>query len=387
MKVYLKKKEENRILGGHQWLFSNQIDHIEGNPENGDIVNICKNNNEFFGQGFFNKNSLITLRFLTYSDRKIDKDFFKTRISSAFNLRKKLYSDSNIYKLVFSESDFLPGLIIDRFDDQFSIQTFCAGMEKHIEIIKEILIEMFEPEVIIEKNEAQIRTLEGLELRTSVLYGTTSIKIMEMDNIKYNIDLLNGQKTGFFLDQRENRKAIRRFVKDKTVLDCFCNEGGFALNAAFGNAKSVHGLEISKTIMEKAIENSKLNNFNCTFEKIDVFDKLEEYSREGIKFDVVILDPPSFTKSKQNIPTAIKAYKRINSLAMKIMTDEGILITSSCSHHITEETFYYILKECAQKTKVNLKLLESHSAAPDHPILLSMPETKYLKFAIFQVTN
>jgi len=289
--------------------------------------------------------------------------------------------------MVYSESDILPGLIIDRFDNVFSIQINSIGMEKLLPLITEILIENFSPECIIEKNESPLRTLEGLELKTSILYGEYKSKELIIDGIKYNIDLLSGQKSGFFLDQRINRLNIRKYVKGLKVLDCFCNQGGFALNAAIAGAKEVIGIDISKTAIEKCKINSAINGFEkiCRFEVADVFDYLQRLIDENNYFDVVIIDPPSFTKSKKNIPTAKQAYKKVNYLGLQLIKNEGYLITSSCSHHIDENTFLNIIDESAIKAKSHIKLLEFHSASPDHPILLNMPETKYLKFAILYV--
>ena len=385
-KVILKKNCDKKVKRGYLWIFSNQVDKVESNPENGDIVEIFNSNNQFIGKGFYNKNSLISLRLLTYSDEEINKNFLTNKILTADNLRQKLYND-NIYRMVYSESDILPGLIIDRFDNVFSIQINSIGMEKLLPLITEILIENFSPECIIEKNESPLRTLEGLELKTSILYGEYKSKELIIDGIKYNIDLLSGQKSGFFLDQRINRLNIRKYVKGLKVLDCFCNQGGFALNAAIAGAKEVIGIDISKTAIEKCKTNSVINGFEkiCRFEVADVFDYLQRLIDENNYFDVIIMDPPSFTKSKKNIPTAKQAYKKVNYLGLQLIKNEGYLITSSCSHHIDENTFLNIIDESAIKAKSHIKLLEFHSASPDHPILLNMPETKYLKFAILYV--
>ena len=385
-KVILKKNCDKKVKRGYLWIFSNQVDKVESNPENGDIVEIFNSNNQFIGKGFYNKNSLISLRLLTYTDEEINKNFLTNKILTADNLRQKLYND-NIYRMVYSESDLLPGLIIDRFDNVFSIQINSIGMEKLLPLITEILIENFSPECIIEKNESPLRSLEGLELKTSILYGEYKSKELIIDGIKYNIDLLSGQKSGFFLDQRINRLNIKKYVKGLKVLDCFCNQGGFALNAAIAGAKEVIGIDISKTAIEKCKINSAINGFEkiCRFEVADIFDYLQRLIDENNYFDVVIIDPPSFTKSKKNIPTAKQAYKKVNYLGLQLIKNEGYLITSSCSHHIDENTFFDIIDESAIKAKSHIKLLEFHSASPDHPILLNMPETKYLKFAILYV--
>jgi len=387
--LFLKKYGETKALNGYQWIFSNEIKNIEGNIENGNIVNVYTYNNLFLGQGFYNKNSLISLRMISKTDEVIDSDFFKRKILKAYEFRKKLFPNSDIYRLVFSESDFLPGLIIDRYEDTFSIQTNSIGMDKRLNIFVDILTDLFAPKSIIEKNESTLRLLEGLEQKTNTLYGKYEPKELAIDDIKYNINLLTGQKSGFFLDQRINRKSIKQYVKNHNVLDCFCNEGGFALNAAHAGAKHVLGLDISKNAIDQCISNTKINNFShcCEFEVCDVFDKLEQLTKDRVFFDTVIIDPPSFTKSKKNIPVATKAYKKINSLGLQLIETEGYLITSSCSHHISDNDFLNIINNAAIKSKANLQLIESHSAAPDHPILINMPETKYLKFLIFHVTK
>jgi 23S rRNA (cytosine1962-C5)-methyltransferase len=382
--IILKKDGGRRIKSGYQWIFSNEIEKIDGNPANGDIINVMNFQNIFIGKGFFNKNSLISVRILTTKDEEINNEFYKNRIIQALNLRKEIFPHSNTYRLVFSESDLLPGLIIDRFEDDFAIQTYSIGMEKNIDVILDVIKELFNPSSIIEKNESVLRTLEGLDLRTSLLYGNYISKNILIDDLIYSIDLLRGQKSGFFLDQRINRTLIRKYCINKKVLDCFCNEGGFALNAAYSKANDILGVDISDHAIEKASVNADLNSIkNCRFETGDVFRKLEEIKSSNEKYDVIILDPPSFTKSKKNIPTARKGYKKINSLAMNSIVNGGFLITSSCSHHIFENEFLDIMREAS--ANYDIQLMELHSAAPDHPILISMPETKYLKFAIFRI--
>jgi 23S rRNA (cytosine1962-C5)-methyltransferase len=387
-KVILRKGGDKRILNGHLWIFSNEIKEIQGNPKIGDVVEIYRFNGEFFGLGFFNPHSLISIRILTRERTDINFEFFKKRILEAYNLRKTLYPNSETFRLVHGESDFLPGLVIDKYEDCFSIQTFSYGMDQRVNLICDVLDEIFKPFGIVERNESPLRELEGLENRRRILRGGSKEIIFDDDGVKFKIDLLSGQKTGFYLDQRENRKVLRRFSKGKKVLDCFTNEGGFALHCAFAGAEKVIGVDISETAIEKAKINAEFNGLkNVHFETADVFDKLREYLNKGEKFDIVILDPPSFTKSKKTVRSALSGYREINSTAIKILNSGGILATASCSHHIDDQMFIDVIIQSSILAKRKIRLIEWRSASPDHPILPQMPETRYLKFGVFQVLD
>lgn len=340
----------------------------------------------FLGIGFFHPHSLISFRFLSSEDEEISPSFFSKRISAAYELRKKLYPDSETFRLVHGESDFLPGLIIDKYDDYISVQTFCAGMDLRLETICDTLESLFHPKAIIERNESPLRSLENLPERKGVLRGSFEESIIVENDIKLSINLLSGQKTGIFLDQRENRQRIRRFVRNAKVLDGFCNEGGFSFNALAGGAQSVLSIDISGYAIDRAKENAALNQFkNIDFLTADVFDELKNLVGLNKKFDVVILDPPSFARSKRSVPTALKGYREINSLGLELLSAGGFLVTASCSHHVSEEDFLHTVERVAQKKKRKIRLIELHGASPDHPVLPAMPETKYLKFAIFHV--
>ena len=353
MKVYLKKNEERRLLSGHQWIFSNEIGKTEGDYINGDVCELYNYSGEFLGKGFYNKNSLISYRHLT-SDRneEINKNYFERKISEANNRRKILNRD--VYRMINSESDFLPGLIIDRFEKAFSLQIFSLGMQRFVDVIKEILIDKFNADYIIEKNESDLRTMEGLDKTNNILYNRedefSTEFIVNIDDIKYSINLFEGQKTGFYLDQVENRKLIRDYIKNgDRVLDLFCNEGGFALNAAFGGASDIIAVDSSEVALETAKRNSELNNFNnINFISSDVFKYLENYNEE--LFDFIVLDPPSFTKSKKNIQNALKGYIKLNTLAMKLVKRGGYLFTFTCSHHIDEGMFEVVLSNSSKKS-------------------------------------
>ncbi|CUT00253.1 class I SAM-dependent rRNA methyltransferase [Candidatus Chrysopegis kryptomonas] len=387
-KVILKKDGDKRVSKGHLWIFSNEIKEIKGNPKIGDVVEIYKFNGEFLGIGFFNPHSLISVRLLSREQTEIDFNFFKERILNAYNFRKIIFPNSETFRLVHGESDFLPGLVIDKYEEFLSVQTFSYGMDLRLNLICDVLEDIFKPKGIVERNESPLRELEGLENRKGILRGEVKEIIFNDDGVKFKIDLLSGQKTGFYLDQRENRKVLRKFSLGKKILDCFTNEGGFALHCAFAGAESVIGIDVSETAIKKALENAKMNNFeNVKFEVADVFDKLREYLKNGEKFDIVILDPPSFTKSKRTVKSALAGYREINSTAMKILNPGGILATASCSHHIDDDTFMEVIIESSNFSRKKLRLIEWRGASPDHPVLPTMPETKYLKFGIFQVLD
>lgn len=383
--IILKKNEEHRIVAGHQWVFSNEISSIRGDLKAGEIVELLRHDEKFLGLGFYHPHSLIALRFLTNKQEEISFDFFERRIQQALKLRQTLYPDTETFRLVHGESDFLPGLIIDKYNEFISLQILSAGMESRISLICDVLDSIFHPKAIVARNDAAIRTLEELPLEKKVLRGNPGVTIIDDGGVKFEVDILQGQKTGFFLDQRENRKAIHRYAAGGTVLDCFCNEGGFALHAAAAKAATVQGFDISESAIAKAKVNSRLNNALSDFEIGDAFETLRQLNEKGKRFDVIILDPPSFTKSKKNIPAALRAYKEINAATLRLIKSGGFLISASCSHHITEDGFLSTVEQAAVKAKRLIQLLEFAGAAPDHPVIPAMPETKYLKFAIFAV--
>jgi 23S rRNA (cytosine1962-C5)-methyltransferase len=383
--LVLRKKEEHRIIAGHQWIFSNEIASLRGTPQTGDVIEVRRYDEKILGYGFYNAHSLIACRLLSASYEEIDHQFFERKINQALSLRQTLYPKSETFRLVHGESDFLPGLIIDKYNEFISIQTLSAGMDMRLPIICDVLESIFHPKAIVARNDVPMRTLEGLPAEKSVLRGNPGITIIDDAGVKFEIDVLNGQKTGFFLDQRENRRAIRRFATGKSVLDCFCNEGGFAIHASAAGAKSVKGLDVSEQAIAKAKVNARLNSADIEFQVIDAFDALKAYGQNNTMFDVVILDPPSFTKSRKNVATALHGYKEINGSALRIIRPGGFLVTASCSHHISEEDFLYSIDQAGLKTKRSLQLLHFAGAAPDHPVIPVMPETKYLKFAIFSV--
>ena len=384
--VILKKNEDRRIMAGHQWIFSNELQRIVGTPKSGDVVEILRSDGRSLGIGLYNPTSLIAVRFISPQIEEINNAFFEKKIRGAYDLRKKLFPTSETFRIVNGESDFLPGLIIDKYNEYLSIQTFSAGMDLRLSMICDVLENIFHPKGIVERNESPLRLLEGIPLQKNLLRGSVAPVVIDLNGVKFTIDILNGQKSGFFLDQRENRSSIKPFVNDASVLDCFSNDGGFGLYASKFGAKSVDCVDISEDAITKAKENAALNNLtNIQFHTADVFKFLEQSLAAEKRWDVVILDPPSFTKSKKTVATAIKGYKEINMHGLRLVALNGILVSASCSHHIDRDTFLNIIQESSVKAGRRIKLLHFAGASPDHPTLPSMPETHYLKFALFSV--
>ncbi|MBS1492083.1 MAG: class I SAM-dependent rRNA methyltransferase [Bacteroidetes bacterium] len=391
-KLYIKKNEERRLALGHQWIFSNEIERVEELNKNGEVVDLYTYNYKYLGKGFYNKHSLIAYRHLTDFKEDIDRKFLYKRINNANAQRKKVNRENNIYRMVNSESDYLPGLIIDRFEDRYSIQIFSVGMELFKNDIVEILKENFKAKFIIEKNDNELRVLEGLSKEEKILLDYTDSDdktfVLTIDDIKYKLDLQNGQKTGFYLDQAANRKLIREYVREgDDVLDLFCNEGGFALNAAYAKAESVIAVDSSEHAIIMSNENAKLNKFkNIEFICKDVFEFYNDIFQDSKRYDVIILDPPSFTKNKKNVIPALKGYEELNYKAMRLLKPNGILFTFSCSHHIDERNFEIMLMKAASAAKKRIKILDMKSTSYDHPVLPSMGETKYLKSYVLNVS-
>ncbi|MDY2851803.1 MAG: class I SAM-dependent rRNA methyltransferase [Candidatus Borkfalkiaceae bacterium] len=382
----LKKNEEKRILLGHPWVYANEVAKIEGKDAQGSIAKVCAFDGRFIGYGFINHLSKIIVRILTRRDEIIDKDFFKKRIVNANDLRVNLGFNDN-YRVCFGENDLLPGLVVDKYGDYLCVQFLTLGMEVRKDMILDILEEIFSPKGIYERSDVSVREKEGLKQFKGVVRGAINSPVLINENgVKMFVDLENGQKTGYFLDQKENRLNLRRYVKDKTVLDCFSNVGGFALNAAIGGAKDVTALDISEIAVEYIRKNAELNGLkNIKTECADVFERLREYRREEKKFDVIILDPPAFTKSKETVKEGYKGYKDINIQALKLLRSGGILVTCSCSQHLTVNLFNDMLKESISQAGVNAKMLELRIQSRDHSTLIGLDEGLYLKVAVLYV--
>lgn len=386
-RVIVTEKATQKIKKGFLWIYNNEILKIEGEPSPGDIVSIYDSNRSFLGKGYINPQSKITIRILTRKDEEINRDFFKNRITNAWEYRRKITISSSC-RVIFSEADFLPGLIVDKFKDILVIQVLTLGIERLKEEIVSILEEIFNPRGIYERSDIPARELEGLPQIKGPLKGSFDTKVeIEENGLKVMVDIENGQKTGYFLDQTENRKALKGLVEGAEVLDAFCYTGGFSLHALKYGAKSVVAIDSSRNAIELAKENAILNGFKDKIEFIEdnAFDVLRKFHKGKRSFDVVILDPPSFVRSQRGLEGAIRGYKEINLRAMKIIRDGGFLITCSCSHHIAPKLFEEIIEMAASDANRILRLLELRYQSKDHPILLSHPETLYLKCGIYQV--
>jgi 23S rRNA (cytosine1962-C5)-methyltransferase len=361
---------------------------LEGEAHNGELIELYDSKKNFIGSGFYNKNSLIAVRIL--SNKKIDdlKELFRKRINKAFDLRKSMYPERNSFRLVFSESDFLPGLIIDKYNNTFVLQVYSYGMEKNIGLIVEVLKDDLAAENIFTKNEEYFRKLEGLPIEDKIYLGEMKSEIINDGAVEFNIDFSKGHKTGFYFDQSDNRFFIERFVKGKKVLDAFCYSGGFGLHAARAGASSITLVDSSSKAIENAKQNFKLNELPAESEFIvsDVFDFFETCIREKKYFDVVMIDPPAFAKNRKSVPVAKKGYTKLNRLALQIVSENGFLVTSSCSHHISGDIFMEIVNQSALKAGRKIKQIYFNGASLDHPRLPAMPETGYLKFGIFTVS-
>jgi len=390
--IHLKPKEQRRLLKGHLWVFSNELQAVPGDIAAGETVRLVTHDDRLIGTGFYNPHSLISFRLLSRSGEIPDREFFKKKIVEALALREKIYrlDDTNAWRLVHGESDGLPGLVIDRFNRAVVLQAFSAGMDRHLPLVSEVIDELLQPDAIILRNESVLRELEGLPLYKEIIKGERSATMQTIHDagISYEVDLYEGQKTGFFLDQRENRRIIRSFSEGAEVLDVFTNDGGFALNALRGGARSAIMVDISEETLKRAEKNAVLNGFeNFSLIASDAFDMLGKMVEAKELFDVVVLDPPSFTKSRKNLPTALKAYKRLNKLGLQLIKSGGFLATASCSHHVSEEDFLAAIHQAALAAGKQLRMIYKNAQPPDHPVLLSMPETGYLKFACFYVTD
>ena len=385
-KVKIDKKCEARILQGHLWVFDNEIMDVEGAYTNGDVVHVTDHKGRTIGKGYINDRSKIVIRILTFRDEEIDRAFFRRRIEEAADYRRSLgYPPDGSFRVVFSEGDLLPGLIVDKYGEILSLQILTLGMERWKEEIVDILKELLHPETIIERSDVEVRRKEGLEPTKGVLWGKGQEKtIITLDGLKFEIDLVEGHKTGFYLDQQENRRLIKPYVAGKKILDAFSYTGAFALYAVKYGAKEVLALEDSGKVMEGLKQNIGRNHFEdrITVEKGNAFQWLRDRYKASERFDCIVLDPPSFVREKAARGGAVRGYKDINLMALKLLTDGGYLITSSCSQNIPPDQFLDIIHDAASDAGCLLQLLENRSQSRDHPILLSMPQTHYLKFVV-----
>lgn len=393
--VTLKKGEGRTLKAGGMWVFDNEIESIMGRFENGSIVTVHDFDGYPMGRGFINQNSKIRVRLMTRNvNQEIDHEFLRDRVRVAWEYRKKTV-DTGSCRVIFGEADFLPGLVIDKFSDVLVVESLALGIDRFKLEIVELLKEELQKDGIrirgvYERSDAKVRLNEGMERVKGFLSEEfdTNVEIVE-NGVKYLVDVKDGQKTGFFLDQKYNRLAIQKLCKDARVLDCFTHTGSFALNAAIAGAKEVTGVDASELAVEQAAKNAALNGVQDRAKFIcrDVFELLPELEKQGEKYDVVILDPPAFTKSRNSVKNAIKGYREINLRAMKLVKDGGFLATCSCSHFMTYELFTETIGQAARNVHKRLRQVEFRTQAPDHPILWAADESYYLKFYIFQVVD
>lgn len=383
--IYLKKNEEKRLLAGHSWVYANEVQRIEGKDKNGALVTVCAFDGRFIGKGYINHASKILVRIFIRNNQTDEGDFYEKRILEAWEQRKKLGYE-NCCRVVFGEADNLPALIVDKYADILSIQCLSLGIHQRKKQIVDALVKIFNPKGIFERSDVAVRAKEGLQQEKGVLYGEVpSEVIIEENGLKMSVDVQNGQKTGYFLDQKENRFAIRRYAAGGSVLDCFCNSGGFSLNAAL-TANEVTAVDVSEFALNNVKRNAELNGFtNVKTEQADVFELLRKKRAEGVKYDLVVLDPPAFCKSANEAKDAYRGYKDINVLGMKLVKSGGYLATCSCSHYMPLPMFEKMLSDAAKESGKRVRVLEIKSQAPDHPALLNEEETQYLKFFVLQV--
>lgn len=393
--VTLKKGEGRTVKAGGAWIFDNEIAMITGSFEDGDIVIVKDFDGYPMGRGFINRSSKIRIRMMTRNaEQEIDEAFLRMRVKNAWEYRK-MTVDTGSCRVIFGEADFLPGIVIDKFSDVLVVESLALGIDRLkpviVKCLKEILAEDgIQIRGVYERSDAKVREQEGMQRHKGFIGEEfdTNVQIEE-NGVKYMVDVMNGQKTGFFLDQKYNRQSIRKLCKDAKVLDCFTHTGSFALNAGMAGARSVLGVDASQLGVDQATENAKLNGLEDTVKFVcrDVFELLPELEAQGEKFDVVILDPPAFTKSRSSIKNAVKGYREINLRGMKLVEDGGYLATCSCSHFMSYELFTQTIHQAARNVHKRLRQVEFRTQAPDHPILWSADESYYLKFYIFQVCD
>ena len=393
--VTLKKGEGRMLKSGGLWIFDNEIASVMGSFENGDVVIVRDFDGYPLGRGFINENSKIRVRMMTRNkDQEVDEAFLEMRVRDAWEYRKKTV-DTSSCRVIFGEADFLPGLVVDKFSDVLVVQSLALGIDRMKETIVALLKKVLQEDGVsvrgvYERSDAKVREQEGME-RTKGFIGEpfdTEVEIVE-NGVHYLVDVKDGQKTGFFLDQKYNRLAIQRLCRDARVLDCFTHTGSFALNAGIAGAREVTGVDASELGVEQAGKNAKLNHLEDRVKFIceDVFELLPRLEEQGEKYDVVILDPPAFTKSRNSVKNAVNGYREINRRAMKLVKDGGYLATCSCSHFMTYELFTKTIHQAAQNVHKRLRQVEYRTQAPDHPILWAAEESYYLKFYIFQVCD
>lgn len=373
---------------GHLWIYAGHLGQVVGQPAAGDLIDVLTPNGRFYGRGFFNPSSKIRVRLLTFEDEPIHEAFWRGRIRQAIRLRQRVVTQSNAYRLIYGEGDRLPGLIVDRYDQTLAMQTLSYGMDCRKDLLADLLVKELDVASVYLRNDAKSRLLEGLPLERGFLHGSgpTRVEIQE-GAARFVVDIERGQKTGWFCDQRENRLAAAKLAAGSEVLEVFCHTGAFGIHAALAGAKSVEGLDVSEETLALAREHAQRNRVDerCTYRAGDAFDEMRNLVKAGRHYDLVMLDPPAFARSKQALSKALAGYKDVNLLGLRLLKPEGFLVTSSCSHPVSEEDLWTAIRLAARDAKREVRLIEQRGQSADHPILASMPETRYLKCFILQV--
>lgn len=385
--VVLVRGKEQRVQDGHPWVFRSDLARVRGDAQDGDVVRVESERGQFLAMAVYNPRSQITLRLVSRKEEPIDRAFIFQRVNRALAYRKP-FADLKSCRLLFAESDGLPAVIADAFGDVIVLQVLCLGMEAFKQDIVDALVEALHPAGVYERNDVPVRALEGMPLQTGLLYGQVPERVLFAENgVRFWVDVKEGQKTGFFLDQKENRAAIAPFAKDARVLDCFTHTGSFALHAARYGAREVIGVDISESACAFAAENARLNGVDdrVRFACANAFDYLRAAQDGHEQFDLVVLDPPAFTKTRSAVAGALRGYKEINLRGMKLVRDGGFLVTCSCSQHVLPAMFQEMLLDAQKDARVQLRQVEFRGQGRDHPILPSAPETQYLKCGIYQV--
>jgi len=386
-KLVLKKGEDRRVRGGHPWIFSNEVEAWQGDVVDGGLVDVTDHRGAFLGRAYVNRHSLITARLLTRGRDEVDTAFFVKRLERAKRLRDTVYPGEPAVRLVYGESDQLPGLVVDRYGDWLAVQVLTLGMEQRLVELRAALEQVFEPKGAVLVADSPLRTLEGLDQRREPWWGDVPERVaVSVGGFEVQADLLHGQKTGLFLDQRENRKRAEARAKGRVALDVFCYQGEWAMHLARGGAESVLAVDSSEPALALARENIERNGLGerIQFLRMDAFDALRRLEREGKRFGLIVLDPPALIKSRRVVTAGARAYREHNRLAMSLLEEDGILVTCSCSHHLDDDLFRQVLLESARAARRPMRVLDWAGEAADHPRLLAVPETHYLKCAVLQ---
>jgi 23S rRNA (cytosine1962-C5)-methyltransferase len=379
-------KPRARILHGHDWVFSSEVLKIFGNPGDGDVISLRDGKDHLIGSAIYNSKSQIVARRFSRRKQDLDLDFFKRRIAQAAEYRARRHIDPKLCRIVWSESDGLPGVIVDRYGDYFVLQTLTLAMDMRKDLIANAIVDLFGTVRIIERNDAPVRRAEDLESRSGALRGDTSSQIeIEIDSLKFEVDLLRGQKTGFYLDQKQNYQAVAQHAKNRRVLDCFTNHGAFALACARAGASEVTGVEANTESLAMAKKNAERNQLRVQWIEQDVFQFLRSAEKMESQYDLIVLDPPSFTRTKSGLRDAMRGYRELHVRAFKLLSKDGLLATFSCSHHVNENAFAQVIAEALVDARRSARRLRRFEQSPDHPVLPTLPETEYFKGVLLEM--